>query len=232
MTRRDADFQQRQREVMRLGGAFVIDLTVDGLRASTSADTAKIGTAMLFPDDPNARLMDSNLAAAGFVLELDKQRRQRFERGLVAGRILIAAVGNAGQTNPTGALVTMKDAKESARQPFDYARQTQGRNQTKVSLKLIDNEIWPQFQPVAHFWAAYHDHLGKTCEFPCAPCDLFALLAHAEAYRRLGEATRLRPNSSRPVLDASRTVRLPDDVGSLLPKGILNFSTDGRDDGR
>lgn len=224
MTRRDPGYQQRQRLLMKIGDRFTIDLGAKCLVAPTAEDAMKIGAAMLWPEKSDKRASAlKSLRVDDFSL-FDTDAKRRFERGVIAGRILTSALENYEQVNPeTNRLMTLKDAKETAIAPFAKARRL-GRSQSKFSLKTVDNEVWPQFEPVAHFWATFTIRLVAGNVFPCFIGDIPSFLCHAELYRGLGETIRLTRNSPGSILNASRMVSLPPDLTIAIEKANLAFS--------
>jgi hypothetical protein len=73
----------------------------------------------------------------------------------------------------------------------------------KLSKKTFDNEIWPAFRRVSHFWAAYFKrcNIDLQSPFPCRGEDLRSFLSDTQVYQRMGEKN--------PFLRPGETVKLP-----------------------
>lgn len=77
-------------------------------------------------------------------------------------------------------------------------------------------DIWKRFSPVAHFWAAHIARRSSVMEFASRDAYL-VFLATAEHIRVFGE--NHKKESSKPLLDAATTFKLPDWVwkGRKIP---------------
>ena len=245
------DFEQRQADRRLLNQrnehpAFESSnpLLLVGIEQPSRLDLALIEATMIWPDDEAARDdalatcsgeflrplidgLDGPMLKTLAQISLDAPRLQdvqkeataeRFVHGIIAGRILAAAVGCSG----LGMEITMERAIETAIEPYCYRRP-----EWKLSPKTVNNKIWPAFRPVAHLWAAtWARHKGQhDREFPCDLDHLPEFLAWAEAFRRLGETTRLTPKSPK-MLRAHQTMRLAPEIEKCLPHCSLEFPRD------
>jgi hypothetical protein len=100
-------------------------------------------------------------------------------------------------------------------------RKTKGGGHLRVSLKTFQNQIWPTFRCVAHFWAASFKVMKFDGQpFPCHVARLHEFLADAEAYRLMGETLRTKQSPST-VLNPGETIKLP--TGPVVEPSVFNF---------
>jgi hypothetical protein len=218
-----------------------LTLGIGSLANATRLDLAIVEAMMLWPDDEDARAAATATATVAFyratkpaltpeetenliamaadALPLgvihNEVRRSLFVSGTIAGQILIHAIGKRSLDMP----VTMDEAIKQAIKPFHGKK-----SEWKFSPQTINNKVWPTYRPVAHYWAAAISRSGKRDgAFPCELRNFAEFLAEAEAYRRLGEATRLTTKSPKTVLLPSESVLLPPAIGVLLPVVELTF---------
>jgi hypothetical protein len=218
------------------------DLSPDSLLSPTFYDFGMVLALMQWPSDQKARnwhvqlndianrALSSNISPEQFVDLLLAQRlefpsefslRRSLIRGLQVGCYLHSAVASALQ----GASPSMKGLTNSVVLNFrdfgDLAAQTP---------KQFENQVWPEFRPVAHFWAAFWHESPLMTESPVIapgrriPFELTALprfLKRAEHYRRLGAGTRIRGRGTK---GASR-VLLPPENSIVLPGSLVGVPT-------
>jgi hypothetical protein len=228
----------------------ILDLRPDCLNKPSRLDLARIEVVMLWPQDETQRARALEAAAVqslGEMVEqlgadetpvaitvsdlkaltrrilgaprltaLQQEVRRPFTRGLVAGLLLYEVVGWAS-LNPAIAGLGRVKAHIVKRRIFP-----------RVSVKTIDNIIWPSFKPVAHLWAAYQSIRLSTRDvaFPCRIRDLQEFLSTAESFRQAGE--RLKPKQAREtILDPNKTWRPPSTI--VVPAIDLDFErVDGK----
>jgi hypothetical protein len=151
------------------------------------------------------------LAGAPPLGDIHQQSKPRTKQGLIAGEILLSQCGEAGRRLGLGAAKSALSERLNGTKLFET-----------LSISTIDNTVWRSYRPVAHLWAAQIlssvRRRARRLPFgavPCAQDDLPYFLACAERLRRIGEAHASRQHVG-PVLEASRTWRLPD--GFRLPE--------------
>lgn len=146
----------------------------------------------------------AEIAMGAFPLaHMQESAKTSFQRGAIAGMVLRECVGR---------LSLGQEVKLAA--VFDSV------SRGGISKKVFDNEAWPNFRPVAHFWASWIDLYagGGLAPFPCTVCDLRAFLETAEAYRSLAEASRTK-QSPKPILAPGEAFRLPPEL-DINPRPI------------
>lgn len=221
----------------------VLNLRPDCLEDPTRYDVACLEAMMLWPDDESWRtraletsfiefnrpyldvfpaeiLRDYSKRAADALPVTTFQeevKKERFLRGVLVGGVLHGVIG-ALREDPDGATkgAIIDKCIEVAQRPKNGKRPS-----WRISSSTFNNEIWPQFKSVAHFWAAYFawcyylkgsEYYFPKGNFPCRCSDLREFLSDAEAYRISGEAARTK-QSRTPVLCAGHAVVLPDCLG-------------------
>lgn len=208
----------------------VIPLRFDVLESPTRIDIALVEAWMLWPNDEikrdrafkasvvhyakshEAEIQTEEwktlfflLADADRLSDLRQEVKEgRILRGMIAGNFLRLVL----QALWTGGAVSMTDCKAKA-----TARYVKDRTLPK---KAFDDEIWPAFRGVSHFWAASLDawNYGGQRVFPCEVEVLGKFLVAAETYRRAGEELHT-PKSPNHVLRASDSIGLPPELGIL-----------------
>lgn len=221
-----------------------LDLREDCLARPTRWDCAVIEARMLWPDDANTRNRYVNAVAiklaagnidrvplptptptevrelaeamlsAPRIEDFQDEVPDAYERGMVAGDILRRAVGYQETGRENTSLGDIKGALSDLLGPAQ-----------RLSVKTIDNTVWPRYRSVAHLWAAYV-HRSKETDSTAFPCRVRALpifLAVAEAYRRRGEMIRLTAKSPSTVLQPGAALMVP--LALALPEVKLIFST-------
>jgi hypothetical protein len=165
------------------------------------------------PSDPSSLKELFLIAASSPSLEsFQGEMRVRSERGFLCGYVLHEALGRR-----------CFDFSEASIEGIvnEVVKQDRKRAFGRISKKTFDNSVWPQFKPVAHYWAAAVTHVqrdGEPC--PCALGKLKAFLGLAEAFRLAGETTRTA-RSPIELLSAVKTLKLP--AGLALPPLALDF---------
>ncbi len=209
----------------------VLKLASDPLLNTTRLDLASFEAMMLFPDLEYEReqacnaalvefgIQDLNLKAAFTEEILDisaktlplsvikELAKDRFIKGMIVGYVLHNQIG----------YIALGDYEKSKQVLIDEAtrifQKTGKGGYLRVTKSTFNNDIWPKFRCVAHFWAAcvsVNLIEGYPCgAFPCRVDALPRFLADAEAYRLMGEATRPRQGTAN-ILDQKETVKLPD----------------------
>jgi hypothetical protein len=206
-----------------------LDLTPEMVTEPTLFSLDVIKAVMLWPDDDASRHLAMRLAilqarrdharkgelslchmqellddafdvlprAGKFIIEAEKDR---VILGACAGEILLQKVGLAKP------LETIKES--IGRGLLNRKRRLVGSPDAEdgVSTKTINN-IWGQFLPVAHFWAAFR-LIGNLRDFPCRRDSVGHFLRVADRLRRKGEETRL----------LNRQLLLRPGVSVLLPE--------------
>lgn len=140
---------------------------------------------------------------------INRQARERYRDGCIAGEFLAAAV----QHGAAGGKVKLEGLKAAITAP---ARRAHHRT-LDFSRSTLVNRILPRFRPVAHLWAAHvyaAVHAGED-EFPCRLADLPAFLALADLF--CDEALALRFATRRDaLLRPGEAWRIPE--GLPLPR--------------
>ena len=205
-------------------------------------DVAELEVQMLFPDPAEARFRARALEAVTFehlsqtaahpipstqkevqklvrrvsaaprMDDLAEMGKDRFRRGVIAGKILHDAVGLAA-IDPTKAKASISRTKQVMGRAFWRQR---------LSEKTINNSVWPVYRCVAHFWAAWLYRAHDAPSFPCTPNELGLFLAIADEFRRLGETFRTPQSPSKAILRCGESMSVP--PGLLLPRVTLNFT--------
>lgn len=120
-----------------------------------------------------------------------------FERGTIAGLVLRECVGRLSM----GQDVKLSEAFKDNSHGF-------------LTKKVFDNDVWPKFRPVAHFYAAWVDELLDEQDgiFPCKLSRMRIFLETAESYREAAENLRTK-QSPKPILASGEAFRLPEYLG-------------------
>jgi hypothetical protein len=208
----------------------VLDLGADVLSNPSRLDLALIEAQMIWPDDPFwkeralaassvefmreqtiSRTQDElslmfELARKSFPIEhiKDEVKKDRFLRGFISGSVLHRIISMI-MLNVDD--ITMNKVIEDCIAPF---KKTKSGGMAKLSISTFNNEIWPVFRGVSHYWAAsikVAKSEGNEA-FPCTIESLGKFLSDAEAYRLLGERLRTK-KYSKTVLKSEWMVRLP-----------------------
>ncbi len=135
-------------------------------------------------------------------------------RGLIAGKILLEAVGAHAVGRKNVGLVNIKKRVG-----------TSGSRLGRTTLETVDNKAWYPYRSVAHLWAA-HILISKETDSSACPCrlrDLDLFLATADACRLRGETIRSAPQATKPLLRPGEAVMIPPALA--LPEVELIFST-------
>lgn len=212
----------------------ILDLDRDAIENPTRMHVAILEAAMLWPDDEASRLAAMRSSAVEFfsptTRDMDpdeieafvemareappiRMMRQeaaiRFRRGVVAGLVLRECVGHVS---------VGKEVKLSS--VFD--RLVGEEKVFGLTKKIFDNDLWPKFRPVAHFWASYvassMDDYDRAV--PCAPDRLKEFLEVSEGYRVLGEQCRTK-QSPKPLIGPGEAIRLPERLS--IESRVLTF---------
>jgi hypothetical protein len=218
--------------------ATLVELSKDCLTRTIRFDLAVVEAMMLWPEDEKARerwlhaAMVREASALGEDLpesharfslqlaadttplkELKGIAEDRQAHGWVAGAMLHRAVERAAVE---GSVNLGKIAQEVVQASAGLRRQ----HGMRLSVKTINNRIWPDYRSVAHFWAAYVTALDEGQKaFPCSIGGLPAFLATAEAYRKAGETVQTKQG---PVMRPGESVLVPDFL--TLPTLALEFA--------
>jgi hypothetical protein len=177
------------------------DVESDGA-AATSASAYFIERHELFVDPVMSRCLAELAFRAKPLSDVQQSARPRFVDGLIAGQILYLAFERSARKSRDASMsVIYADVVAY----FEPAR--------KIKTKTIENAIWKPYRPVAHLWAAFITLHGKdkSYPFPCRAGDLPAFLGTAEAFRKWGEATKLRMSPTT-VLRPGDAVTVPDNI--------------------
>ncbi len=146
---------------------------------------------------------------------VEAEQSGRAKRGRAAGLVVHNACIGIERRDSSPMKVAMRQAEESV-----WGRKSSSSNH-------VHNAVWKTFRPVSALWASfvYHeDRDGTRDVFPCVPHDLPNFLAVAESFRELAErSTPPRRASTDTVLRVGESVRLPEPVKSLLPRGDLRI---------
>ena len=206
-----------------------LDLTTACLFEATATrlDVARIDAGMMFPTDKRARRRYFHTSAVEYIwqqpcpgfdrdafefaasavprAEMDKQSRAKFEEGIVAGFVLSDTIRKIrlGLTE-----ATLESSMKAAAETF--------RRRRRLSVKTINNSIWPTYRCVSHLWAATWWRLShqEDVNYPCGRENIRSFLATAEAFRRLGEELRAH-KAPRPLLRRGEALCPPFRVTSI-----------------
>jgi hypothetical protein len=211
--------------------AYIIDIPAQAIRAPTRFDLARVGAAMLFPDDEKKRLAyeeaDALLAVCELrhlpeilqwpVREITAAAASRFAHGVLAGYVLHEVLGRprlglceSGKAEIVGGLIS--DLKFDPKKSF-----------ARLSSKTFANATWSLFRPVAHFWAATFVAIELEREpFPCALASVKNYFALVEAFRIAGETTKAKQSPEPFLLRPDETVKLPANLA--IRPAALEFS--------
>jgi hypothetical protein len=140
--------------------------------------------------------------------EVLRKNTKRFLHGLAAGLVVCEIIARRDR----GDLAQITETMKAVAKAFSAER-------CKVSLKTIENSIWPRFRSVAHLWAASARCSGGFSVLPYPLGEVEQFLALAEWYRSAGEEWRPRKSSKGSLLIAERTWRVPSEI-SLPPPAI------------
>jgi hypothetical protein len=207
-----------------------LELTAEMLKAPTLFTLDVIKSLMLWPDDDARR----HLAMQWAIL---KARRAHARDGALsqvhmleliddafdvlprAGKFIIEAEGDRIQPGSiAGEILLQKlglsDRRlESIKGDIGLSLTARKRRLAGIPDTTVDqssktvNNIWGQFLPVAHFWAAVR-LIGRLRDFPCRRDSVGRFLRVADRLRCQGEQTRL----------ANRQFLLPRGAAVLLPE--------------
>lgn len=155
---------------------------------------------------PATLLRDLVELAAGSIpiREIHNNVKAPFVHGIIAGRILRHLVS---------AVAADKQSDQASMKWIIGSLSTEYYPEFRLSPKTIENSLWPNYRPVAHFWAAYVDFAVSRRDpvFPCRLDRLPEFLGAAKAFGDAGE-TMQTYRSPGPILRASETVQLPKSV--------------------
>lgn len=221
----------------------VLELRPDCLGNPTKPDLGMIEAVMLFPDDQEKRrefqisvgvetargllvrgfldpvLLDGfALYAPGSIPlpQINEAAQPRFRDGVIAGALLKNAIGAASYRHERLKMDHVRN--DVARAAFGKRITGDGRN---AGEKTIQNESWPKFRCVSHFWAAYLDaceRRGPESPFPCDIQEVGHFLASAGAFLAAGASTRFKGARST-ILNRAECVAVPPLAG--LPKATI-----------
>jgi hypothetical protein len=152
------------------------------------------------------------ISNASRLADLSDDAKEANWRGVLAGKILLEAVGKSVLAP---GLVNLSDLKKKLASGFGAALKV------RLSEKTIDNRIWPEFRPVAPLWAAWLFVGDPRGRFPCQPAGLIDFLATAEAFRRLGETIHTPQSPKATILRPGETISISPSVA--LPIVTLEF---------
>jgi hypothetical protein len=211
------------------------------LDAPNVLDVAILEFAMLWPHDETRRaaameaacvhhLMEMNelpipqsasettelarmLTASPRLGDYEKEAKSAFIEGVVAGKILIEAVG-LSQLAPED--VNLSRTKIAVAEGF---RKGQG---IRMSEKTIDNSVWRTYRCVSPLWAAWLYSGDSKERFPCNPSDLGMFLATVDVFRRLGERTHTPQSPRATILRPGESIVVPPSIS--LPEVTLEFA--------
>jgi hypothetical protein len=207
-----------------------LQLRPDCFQNPVRLDLQIVGDAMLWPHDGEMREQATNAAvvvegrswlhnlsnqdvralfelAANTVpmARIQSEIERPFIRGTVAGHILRLTLAGLARDPKSDALGAAKK-RVSAGFAAD----------SRLSVKTIENQIWKNYRPVAHFWAAFLS-LDDRQFFPCQTKTFKTFLQMAEAYRRAGETTPVFKSGT--ILNSHETFSLPKSMN--LPEMTL-----------
>jgi hypothetical protein len=220
----------------------ILDLRSDVLASPTRLDIAVIEAAMLWPDDPE---MQDNAIRSAFVElsysivdQLSPQqksevisvarealpirtlmaevKKSRFIKGVIVGSVLHGILVKLS-LDPENA--SKKSIITACIAPF---QETKNSGYLRISEKTFDNDVWPRFKSVAHFWAAAFkaQKFDGGRAFPCDLANLAAFLSDAEFYRLEGERARTW-KAKEPILREGDAIMLPKSLG--IKPSVLDF---------
>lgn len=130
-------------------------------------------------------LMQAALSAQGLaaVSEMDE-----FKYGMIGGNLFLAMVASY-QENPRLA-------------HFGRIKRDLSQNNRIVTIKKIDDVIWPRMKAVAHLWASFASFPpdGSNYEFPCHLSCLKQFLLRSEQLLRLGWEVKARQSKAKLVV--------------------------------
>ncbi len=221
----------------------VLELPSDFLKNPTRLSVAFFETLMLWPadDEQRTRALQSislrHAIASGSMAvpsnsnelknlvelldslprqeELIDACRELFTQGVVAGAVLLEAVGMASIDVQRVKMSAIKRKFATGPKPFRF------------SEKTIDNRIWRKFRSVSPFWAAclylynYEDGTQNRA-FPCTVAQLSTFLATADEFRKCAERLHTPRSPTATLLNADESIRMPTTL--ILPLADLSFS--------
>lgn len=205
----------------------ILDLGVDCLVSPTRVHVAVVQAAMQWPDNQGKRELFTLAVGAelsGFpeaMRQFEAEVMQAFTHGMIVGAMLRNAVGYQ-DIDPDRATMGKTKCAIASRFAADMSAPPASR---RLSVKTIDNVIWPAFRSVAPYWAAYIHRARETGEriFPFRADDLVTFLAVAEAYRREGERVRSNAKAPSTVLQPGECLMPPLAIQRQLPQLGLEF---------
>jgi len=215
----------------------VLDLTSDCLVNPNRLHTAILEAVMLWPHDRAAReraihtstvefiklnrgVFSEDIgvdlfefaAAAQPIAGMAEDAKEPYVYGIISGFILLETVGKC-MLSVEGA--SIGNSIETASEKFWP--------EWRVSVKHINNVVWPRYKAVSHFWATYWLRFKEAKSapplFPCDRLDMGDFLATADALRTFAETVRTF-KAPATILPAKMAVRLPFDV----PKVTIDFA--------
>ncbi|MDO8398089.1 MAG: hypothetical protein Q7T45_09740 [Bradyrhizobium sp.] len=207
----------------------ILPLDETCITSPSKVHLAVTGAAMLWPHDPDARertalswvvheareLMRARRLAQEAILELAERGPDALpmqdltqalldpiKKGFFAGQFLRLALTGR---NPDGTKPNLGEVNKF------LARRYTGKKATDTTAI---SQIWKDYRPVAHYWAAHLDYCEATgrSDLPCAVSEFGNFLVRAESWRVRGEAGKPHRNAPSTVLDPSETVRLPPEI--------------------
>src|SRR5262249_30788095 len=160
---------------------------------------------------------------------LDLSQSRSIARGVQAGAYFYAAVASSVLGQPFS-------MKRCANLVALELKELWGGLGAKTQ-KQFDNQVWPEYRPVAHFWAAFLHESTVVAPGRYIPCETTALprfLRLAESFRRLGAKTRTRGRgtngASRVLLPAASSIVLPSSIAGVpltapsFPDWLVDYS--------
>lgn len=225
---------------------MMLNLNIGCLENPNMEHVGVVGSAMLWPDPADSAIRDGALQAwkvdgkirhdamplpatrkeqrqlleivqaAGPIAPFQRAACSPFWFGVGAGFLLQAALKDNGGAKGRSNFAELK-AKLAENGFF---------KNSPVTVKTIDNHIWPKYRPVAALWASYTAGSAadpQEATFPCTPGTFLEFLAGAESFRKLGESTRFR-QSRLTVLEPGKSVVVPECIAKALPKATLQFA--------
>jgi len=214
-------------------------LPIDPGNLTSLTNLGIVGAWMLFPDDKNCRDRYIRTAAVHEHLERPSGAtvsREYFDAvvSLALGAASpdeIASEWEKRSPRGYGAGVIVYNAMKQiqlnlpGKAPIGTATKAVGAaiwGRQASASKHVNKAVIETYRPVAALWAAFV-HLEDGDEallFPCRPEDLPNFLDLAESFRAMAEETT-PPHGRQPIIPPGVSVRIPDSVLAVLPKGTL-----------
>ena len=144
-------------------------------------------------------------------IELEKAEDERIVRGLFVGSVLYSMIVCVEDEN-----FKFDYHVNNCNKLFLDEKNKAGKRIYRYSKKTFDNNLWPTFRAVSHYWAASYKHIkiDNDDEVPCAVDNLQQFLAFAEFIR--GKAEGRRPfKSPSAILRRGEAHRLPPEFVTL-----------------